>query len=340
MELEFGDLPYEIMALIFQYLGTGIHIAKDVCRLWRELCLSQYVLRNIGTLIGVEYYQCIKKIDVGSPVISLITVGNLVVSGDGDANINIWDLDGNHLGKLFGHSNAITSLFVIDDNLIASGSRDNTARIWDLSSMKCVCYVEKINSICVINDNIIGTNTESGLVEIWNFRTGLLEKEYSDDAKWTVSVWNKHERLVNCDPDGTITIWDPQEERTHRLSGHLGHIECIYYEPGLMITGGIDQTIRVWEYLKADPDSTPKWICSKTLTGHSDWINKLLLVGDKIISASDDNTIRVWDLNTGNCLKTLEGHSDFIQSVEYSTYSGKIISAGYDHFIMIWGFEN
>lgn len=340
MEHDFGDLPHEIMTLIFRYIGTWIHIAKDVCKLWRELCLSQYVLRKIGTLIGVEYYQCIMNIDVGSPVLALILINDKIISGDAEANINIWDLSGNLLNCLQGHSDAVIYLYSIDNDLVASGSRDNTVKIWNLSINECVLSIANLHSICVIDDTIIGTTVDSGLIQIWNFRTGLLEKEYSDTTKWTVSVWSNNERLVNCDPDGTIIVWDSDSERTHRLSGHLGHIECIYYESGLMITGGIDQTIRVWEYLKADPESVPKWICSKILCGHSDWINKVLLIGDKIISASDDNTIKVWDLHSGNCLRTLMGHSDFIQSIEYSNCTGKIISAGYDNSIRIWGFEN
>lgn len=34
--------------------------------------------------------------------------------------------------------------------------------------------------------------------------------------------------------------------------------------------------------------------------------------GKFLLSASDDKTIRTWDLKTGRCLKTLEAHSHFV----------------------------
>lgn len=47
-----------------------------------------------------------------------------------------------------------------------------------------------------------------------------------------------------------------------------------------------------------------------TLTGHTAVIKCVLVTPDNrtIISASDDNTIRTWDMDSGKHLKTLSGH--------------------------------
>ena len=34
--------------------------------------------------------------------------------------------------------------------------------------------------------------------------------------------------------------------------------------------------------------------------------------GRRVVSASDDNTLKVWDLETGRALATLEGHADSV----------------------------
>ena len=76
----------------------------------------------------------------------------------------------------------------------------------------------------------------------------------------------------------------------------------------------------------------------KTLNGHSYPITSVAYSpdGKKIISGSWDNTIKIWDANTGECLKTLEGHSNVVRSVAYSPDGTKIISGSTDKTIKIW----
>ncbi len=51
---------------------------------------------------------------------------------------------------------------------------------------------------------------------------------------------------------------------------------------------------------------TGTWL--DTLEGHSDWIRSIIeLSNNRIASCSeDDGTIKIWDINTGECLKTIE----------------------------------
>ncbi|MBQ2387231.1 MAG: hypothetical protein II300_08135, partial [Bacteroidales bacterium] len=74
---------------------------------------------------------------------------------------------------------------------------------------------------------------------------------------------------------------------------------------------------------------------------HSDFVNSVAYSpdGTKIISGSDDGTIKIWDANTGKYLKTLEGHSDWVNSVAYSPDGTKIISGSDDGTIKIWGIK-
>ncbi len=84
-----------------------------------------------------------------------------------------------------------------------------------------------------------------------------------------------------------------------------------------------------------------KFKCLKTLAGHTMGVNSVAYSpnGTKIISGSLDNTVKIWDANTGQCLQTLEGHSDDVNSVAYSPDGTKFISGSYDYTIKIWGEE-
>ncbi|MBQ1192103.1 MAG: hypothetical protein IIX43_07525, partial [Bacteroidales bacterium] len=72
-----------------------------------------------------------------------------------------------------------------------------------------------------------------------------------------------------------------------------------------------------------------KVVCLQTLEGHSKYVLSVAYSpdGTKIISGSDDKTIKIWDANTEQCLQTLKGDSnDYILSVAYSPDGTKIIS--------------
>lgn len=53
------------------------------------------------------------------------------------------------------------------------------------------------------------------------------------------------------------------------------------------------------------------------LNGHDNWVRGIVFHpgGKYIISASDDRTIRCWDIRNKRCLKTINAHQHFCTSV-------------------------
>jgi WD40 repeat protein len=78
--------------------------------------------------------------------------------------------------------------------------------------------------------------------------------------------------------------------------------------------------------------------CLRTIEGHSKSVNSVAIShdGTRIISGSNDNTIRIWDAQSGASLHTLEGHSDAVNSVAVSRDGTYIISGSNDNSIRIW----
>ena len=75
-----------------------------------------------------------------------------------------------------------------------------------------------------------------------------------------------------------------------------------------------------------------------TLQGHSHfvWSVSFSADGTKVASGSNDNTVKLWDVTSGECLRTLEGHSSTVFSVSFSPDGTKVASGSDDKTIKIW----
>ena len=90
------------------------------------------------------------------------------------------------------------------------------------------------------------------------------------------------------------------------------------------------------EEIKEDEDGSSKII--KTFKGHTSWVGSIAISPDnqKIASGSDDNTIKLWNLQSGKLLKTLKGHTSSVNSVAISPDNQKILSGSDDKTIHLW----
>ena len=72
--------------------------------------------------------------------------------------------------------------------------------------------------------------------------------------------------------------------------------------------------------------------------GHTDYVNSAVYSPDgrSIVTASLDNTARIWDAVTGKLLHSLEGHTDDVNSAVYSPDGRSIVTASWDNTARIW----
>jgi WD40 repeat protein len=79
----------------------------------------------------------------------------------------------------------------------------------------------------------------------------------------------------------------------------------------------------------------------RTLQGHEDTVGGVALTPDgrRAVSASNDKTLRVWDLETGKTLRTLKGHKDQVKGVAVIGDGLRAISASIDKTLIVWDLE-
>lgn len=118
----------------------------------------------------------------------------------------------------------------------------------------------------------------------------------------------------------------------------------IYYLPKLNSQSSLNNSNNTSQSLGGSNNS---WNQGKNislaynLSGHSKEVNAIAISPDgKILaSGSNDNTINVWNLSTGQRLFTLKGHTDYIYSVAFSPDGQKIASASGDGTVKIWNLQ-
>ena len=75
-----------------------------------------------------------------------------------------------------------------------------------------------------------------------------------------------------------------------------------------------------------------------TYRSHTDAVRGLAWSPDsqRIASASNDHTVHIWDVVTGDHLFTYTGHTDAVRAVAWSLHGKQIASASNDHTVHVW----
>ena len=146
--------------------------------------------------------------------------------------------------------------------------------------------------------------------------------------------------LASGDNELTVIVWDWQKNQKFILQGHEKAgwwdkgVNSVAFSPcqGFLVSGGDDQTLRIWSL------ETKKLI--STLTGHQDKVTAVAVHpdGEIIASGSEDKTVKIWSVKTGEILATLQGHSDKVLTVKFSQ-NGQLLASGggeNDKTVIIW----
>lgn len=82
--------------------------------------------------------------------------------------------------------------------------------------------------------------------------------------------------------------------------------------------------------------------CLMTLTGHTSWVTGVAVSPNAPIAASSslDDTVRVWNLATGQLQHTLSGHTRDVNSIAITPDGKMAISGGDDHLIRCWNLQD
>lgn len=254
---------------------------------------------------------------------------------------------------LRGHKGSITALHAVtrrevcdltsdqeDAGYFISGSADCTIKLWDPSQrgseLKATLtgHTRAIRAISSDKSRVV-SGSDDQCVFVWDKQTsGVLEELKGHDAQVSCVKMLSGERVLTASHDGSVKMWDVRTDTCVATVGRASSaILCMEYDDntGILAAGGRDAIGNIWD-IRAGRQM-------QKLLGHTKWIRSLRMVGDTIITGSDDWTARVWSVSDGHCDAVLACHAGPITSVEYCASDKGIITGSEDGMVRLWESE-
>mmetsp|Transcript_27828 Transcript_27828/g.78692 ORF Transcript_27828/g.78692 Transcript_27828/m.78692 type:complete len:862 (-) Transcript_27828:303-2888(-) len=183
----------------------------------------------------------------------------------------VWDCTtGRCRHVLEGHTDLIQDLQISQNSLrCITASYDTTARVWDLVSGKCL-------------QTLVG------------------HVDYVEAAAFSPDGG----RAVTASWDKTARIWSVETGRClHVLEGHTDRVWRLAVGSSYVVTTSWDTTACVWELGSGDG----LW----RLEGHEDLVHAVAISANEktVVTASQDGSTRVWDIEIGQCKQVLTGQN-------------------------------
>jgi len=236
-----------------------------------------------------------------------------------------------------GHSKAIRCIEVNADYIV-SGSTDKMVKVWDRKTGACIrtFYANNGGVLGIsIDKNKVCTGYRTGALKAWDIASGSCTWEQNFGYYAEgFSFFNNKAATW----DFSIDIWNLSTGQMERsLNQHTKKVNCvaIFNKPAQEP----DETDTKW-LASGSADKTIKiWNlqtgeCTRTFQGHSAGVTALDLNDRMVVSGSNDKVIRVWDMKTGNSQLNLKGHTNAIKCLKI--YDDKIVSGSTDNTVRVW----
>jgi RNA polymerase sigma factor (sigma-70 family) len=232
-----------------------------------------------------------------------------------------------------------------DGRTLAAAVEDNTIRLLDAESGKPRLSPlrrprgRSVNVVFSPSGKIIAAGSENGAIDLWDAAGEHLRRVTTKDTKTS-----RHTKLA-FSPDGKWAASLARGRRTVTLrtqaTGTARHTltlpppddlggACLGFSHNgkLLAAGGEGRPVVVW-------DVASRKELHRLPAGFA--MALIFSPNDRVLATSGNNSIRLWDLKTGQELHADDGHASDVDAVAVST-DGRIVASGSadDHTVRIW----
>jgi ribosome biogenesis protein YTM1 len=270
--------------------------------------------------------------------------GTFASSGD-DHCVKVWACapqQGTYqaLYQFEGHEGAVDRICVEPGkSKLCSASWDGDLRIWDLALAASAAAEMRGDADAAAgkrrrtgadedaSDEVSGTSMNT-CVAVLDGHAGRV----------AAAVWPTFDRIYSGGWDNSLRVWDVELSKCiTTLTGPVPVHDVSYSMPtGLVATAHADRAVRIW-----DPRTTTT-IIQKTLTSHKQWVSAVLwhpYSSSLLLSASYDNTVKMWDIRSSIPLFTIAAHADKALCIDWCG-AEVFVSGGADRKLFVHGSQS
>jgi WD40 repeat protein/serine/threonine protein kinase len=269
---------------------------------------------------------------------------NTIATGHDTGIVKIWNLkNAELLYEIKEHSKGVSSVVFSDDgSMLASGSDDQQIVIWDLVNSRLLKKFNarsgNVRSISFSHDgSMIATGGSNTSVKLWDLDKGIIADLSGHFEELNSVCFSPDDNYIaSASDDKTVKIWDVSTQSLYStLKGHTDHVTDLEYSPDgkVLMSGSKDFSVILWEVANS---TRLRSINTESRVWSVRFINK----GSHLITGGRDNSLKIWNSDTGKNVSTLKGHTRDVQSVAISNDGEYIVSGSRDQTIKIWNLKS
>lgn len=237
-------------------------------------------------------------------------IGNgLVVTGGFDASFCVWDMSkGCLVRQIFGFSDFVYSVcpHPFNPDWVIAGSKDKHVIVFDsLTGEKIIqfesCARIHTGPVCSISAHgtTVAVGSWDGSISLWDLETGELVSHIKTAGSYAVTVAfdSSTGKLISGSQDKALRVFAKDGSLLHEVANaHADIIRSISADSDLVVTTSNDGTIVLRTH-----DLSPLGV----MTGHENFVFSVSRIRSLIASASEDRTVRLWDVDSQSCVQTV-----------------------------------
>ncbi|KAJ1823840.1 hypothetical protein LPJ73_009367, partial [Coemansia sp. RSA 2703] len=220
-----------------------------------------------------------------------------------------------------------------DEGSISTALQYPVTELTNRSKISCLSFNPYIKSQLACSDY-------DGTVSLWDVSTGVPTLTLGEHEKRAWSVDFSHvdpTRLCSGSDDGKVKIWTTNRRTSVMTIEGKANVCCVRFNPlhgNILSFGSADHNVHCFDLRSP---KHPLYV----LRGHRKAVSYTrFLSPDEIISASTDSSLKLWNLQTQECVRTFTGHANEKNFVGLTTSGGEWIACGSENNTMYAYYRN